>query len=141
MESRPIIDLGALADAVQAGQLGALCGGERIGVGELTMESMRRCRCGKYADEVSALAHAVAVGKVEVLRASAVEIAAVVRWVGSDRLSGAELEAVALVLAGKGRLCTQDAVVIRVMRELGLEERLITPKVFYERGVCCSEPG
>jgi hypothetical protein len=51
-------------------------------------------------------------------------VAAVVRWVGSGALGSAELELVALVMAGKGVLRTRDTVVRRVVKELGLEGAL-----------------
>lgn len=128
MESKCLIDVGVLAHALRRGLLlDGLCATRRIAVNELALESVgpwkNDSRCG---EAVMRLARAIADGRVEVLRANVGEIAAVVRWVGSERLSGAELEAVALALAGKGGLCTRDAVVIRVMRELGIEATMVS---------------
>jgi hypothetical protein len=123
-ESRCLVDAGLLMEAARCGRLEELCGGGGVATGELTLASVRYWRDDAGECHVIDLGALVADGRLEVLSASATEVAAVVRWVGSGALGSAELELVALVMAGKGGLGTADSAVRRMAIQLGLEERL-----------------
>jgi hypothetical protein len=121
-----LVDAAVLVEAVRRGSLTEMCRRRRLGTGELTIASSRLQRTGIVVAWAADLATFVADGRIEVLSANAVELAEVVRWGGSWTMCGAELELLALGLAGKGRLCTADAVVRRAMRELGFEDRWVS---------------
>lgn len=122
--SRCLIDGSLLLDLMQRGALSEVCRVRRVAVGELALAAVRDGRDTVSVPCLMELNDLIARGEIEVLAASAFELAAVVQWIGSGALSGAELETLALMLAGKGSLCTTDAVLRRAAERLGIGDRL-----------------
>jgi hypothetical protein len=114
-----------LASSLQRGGVGALGVDGGLATGELTLGVLTRGPARLPEVQRVELGRLVRSGVVAVLSATAVEVGAVVRWVGCDSVSAAELELVALVLAGRARLRTSDRVVMRLVCELGVEDRLV----------------
>ncbi len=123
--SHCLVDALVLAAGVRNGFLERWCGERRIAVGELTCKAMREWYAAHGSPTAIDVGALVADGRIAVIGATARELADVVRWVGDRRLSRAELEMVAIVLAGRARICTMDGMVRRVMRELGIDDRCV----------------
>lgn len=114
---RCLVDGWELLELLRGGSFDRLAESQRLATGRLTYVAVQDCG----SDIRTPLAHLITSGRLEVLDASALELAQVLRWTGSGSVSAAELELIALVLAGKGTLQTRDVVVMRVLSEFGID--------------------
>lgn len=119
-----LIDGMVLLEGLRSGALESMCAGGRIAVGRLLLQSLH-ADGGNGAQQVLELSRVIDDGRIQVMDASAAEFVGVLRWVGSQSLGAVELEQVAVVLAGRASLWSVDRAVVRVVRELGLEESLV----------------
>lgn len=120
-----LVDATLLIEVARCSTLDVLGGDCKVAVGELMLASVTHWRDDARAAHRIDLGAFVESRRIEVMRATAVEVGGVMRWVGRGGLSEGELESVAIALAGRGRLYTRDRVVARVLEELGIQDRLV----------------
>ena len=120
-----LVDPLVLLEAARSGNLAAPPDGTRLAVAAAAHRSLGSARDGADAEVVTGVRQWTDRGEITVVSATAVEIGPLASRDYRERLSIGEIEALALVRARGLDYCTEQQVVIEIMRELNLAERLV----------------
>lgn len=82
--SRCLVDAALVVEWLRSGRLEEPCRGDGVAVGELALRDVHEW-CARGDRAVVDVASLVAGGRIEVMRATVEEVAAVVRWWGRER--------------------------------------------------------
>lgn len=123
-ELRCLVDATVLIDAVRRGFLDRLVGGNEIMVAESVLREVKYWKDDDGTRHAIDLTGYVRQGKIDVVSATADELATVVRQIGGSSLGATELELVAVVIARGMWLCTMDHAVWKAMDKVGVAHRL-----------------